>query len=167
MELIPLSFGSCHYKSFSFSSEACPSNIIRTHVHQIQPSLPSDPHLSPALLKAFLPMFLLLWSHSRLNFPSFPLSNTWPKNSLPTLLCHLSNFTGLLLLPWWPAQATNTLDGFFSLEHTKLIPQIRNLSLCLKGFVHRFSNVLVLSCHWDRGSKIPPLRDLCYLPSPE
>lgn len=51
-----------------------------------------------------------------------------------------------LTLSWSPT-APNTLDGFFSLEHTKLIPQIRNLSLCLKGFAHRFSNVLVLSCH--------------------
>ena len=45
---------------------------------------------------------------------------------------------------WWLFMF---LDFFFSLEHTKLIPQIRNLLLCLKDFAHRFSNILLLSCH--------------------
>lgn len=54
----------------------------------------------------------------------------------------------LIVLPPPPQHSPQTHYTFlFSLEHTKLISQIRNLLLCLKEFAHRFSNVLLLSCH--------------------
>lgn len=105
-------------------------------------------HQLTVLLKGFFPICDSTHIHDVIFLPSYYVALV--QRSVFQLCCavFLILSWSLIVLSPPPRCSPQTYQTFFfSLEHTKLIPQIRNLSLCLKDFAHRFSNILLLSCH--------------------
>ena len=103
-------------------------------------------HQLTVLLKAFFPICDSTHIHDVIFLPSYYVALV--QRPVFQLCCAIFLILSwsLIVLPPPPQRSPQTHQTFFSLLNT-LIPQIRNLLLCLKEFVHRFSNFLLLSCH--------------------